>query len=119
MRGLCRVLITFLMFASVLLPSTARSHAPVADCPKLTIECPDEPAEFGKTYNVKVRVTGGNPDQELTYNWSISSGEIVEGQGTPSIKIRLIKDRSPTATVEVNGLPPDCEKVASCTFQVS
>jgi hypothetical protein len=106
------------MFASVLLPSTARSHAPAADCPKLVIECPDEVPESGKPYVVRLKIIGGKPDQELTYNWSISSGEIVEGQGTPSIKV-LIKDRSPTATVEVNGLPTDCEKVASCTFQVS
>jgi hypothetical protein len=118
MAGLCRLLIPVIMFAGGLLPSTARARAPVADCPKVVVECPNELPESGKTYVVKARVEGADPNKELSYNWSVSSGEIIEGQGTATIKVRGTAE-SITATVEVNGFPVDCERVGSCTFMVS
>ena len=120
MAGFCRLLIAITILVIVLLPFTALSHAPVVACPQVVVECPDELFEPGKTYIVKAHVTGGDPNQELSYNWSVSSGEIVEGQGTASIKVRnTAGSQSTTATVEVNGLPVDCERTASCTFIVS
>lgn len=87
---------------------------------KLIIEWPTDVPESGKTYTVKVRIEGDNSNQELSYNWSVSSGEIIEGQGTSSVKIRISDpSQGVTATVEVNGLKGDCERVASCSFVVS
>ena len=116
----CRLLVLVLVFVNAFVPSGVSSHSSVEDCPKLIIECPTDVPESGKTYTVKVRVEGDNSNQELSYNWSVSSGEIIEGQGTSSVKIRISDpSQGVTATVEVNGLKGDCERVASCSFVVS
>lgn len=92
----------------------------IDDCPKLVITCPDELPESGKTYVVKVRVDGANQTKKLSYKWSVSSGEIVDGQGTSTLKVRFTKPwESLTATVEVGGLPDGCGNTASCSFVVS
>jgi hypothetical protein len=52
---------------------------------------------------------GGTTD--VTYNWSVSSGTIESGQGTPSITVRTTREMagsSVTATVELGGLPAGC-----------
>ena len=113
----CRLLVLVLVFVNAFLPSIVSSHSSVGDCPKLTIECPTDIPESGKTYTVKVRVEGDNSNEELSYNWSVSNGEIIEGQGTSSLKIRISDPgKGVTATVEVNGLKVDCDRVASCSF---
>lgn len=52
----------------------------------------------------------------LQYNWTISGGEIIEGQGTLAVNV-LQKGAGGgfTVTVEVGGLPPDCAHTASET----
>jgi hypothetical protein len=113
-------LLVLVLFANAFVPSGVSPNTWVGDCPKLIIECPTDVPESGKTYTVKVRAEGHNSNQELSYNWSVSSGEIIEGQGTSSVKIRISDpSQSVTATVEVNGLKLDCERVASCSFVVS
>jgi len=69
---------------------------------------------------VTVNLTGGNPGQAVTYNWSVSDGTIAGGQGTPSITIDTTGQagKNITATVEIGGLPPECQKTASCSFSV-
>jgi hypothetical protein len=86
-------------------------------CPKITIECPTGILETGKTYAVRVTVEGVKPESDMPYGWSVSNGEIVEGQGTRSLKIRIDDpNKEVTATVEVNGIDPYCDRVASCTL---
>jgi hypothetical protein len=115
----CRLLVLVIVFVNAFLPSMVSSHSSVGDCPKLIIECPTEIPESGKTYTVKVRVEGDNSNQELSYNWSVSNSEIIEGQGTSSLKIRISDPgKGVTATVEVNGIKLDCDRVVSCSFAV-
>jgi hypothetical protein len=54
---------------------------------------------------------------KLSFNWSVSTGEILEGQGTLSIKVLKKNDAGEniTATVEIKGLPQGCAKTASET----
>jgi len=101
-------------------PDTVVAFSNALDgCPKLLITCPDELPEAGKTYAVTLRVQGAD-EKKLSYKWSVSNGEIVDGQGTPTLRVRFTKpETSFTATVEVGGLPPDCENTVSCTFAVS
>jgi hypothetical protein len=114
-----RLLVLLLVFGNGFLPSVVSSNSSVGDCPKLIIECPTDITESGKTYTVNVRVEGDNSNEELSYNWSVSNGEIVEGQGTSSLKIRISEpSKDVTATVEVGGLKVDCDRVASCSFVV-
>src|SRR5438477_18704 len=56
-----------------------------------------------------------------TFNWTTSSwGKIVNGQGTPAITIDTTGTNSDdaSATVEVEGFPPECDKSASYKFSV-
>lgn len=115
----CRLLVLVIVFADAFVPSVVSSHSSAGDCPKVIIECPTEIPESGKTYTVKVRVEGDTSNEELSYNWSVSNSEIIEGQGTSSVKIRISDPgKGVTATVEVNGLKVDCDRVASCSFAV-
>jgi len=58
--------------------------APV--CPKIDIVCPtntgiDQPLTFTST------ASGGTPSIAPVYNWTVSAGTIIEGQGTNTIKV--------------------------------
>lgn len=115
----CTFLVLLLVFVKAFVPSPVSNHSLVEDCPKVIVECPTEIPESGKIYTVKARVEGDNSDQEFTYGWSVSNGEIVEGQGTSSLKFRISEPgKGVTATVEVNGIKLDCNRVGSCSFVV-
>jgi hypothetical protein len=53
--------------------------------------------------------------QNIIYNWTVSTGEIIEGQGTNSIRVKLPVrlDGGLTATVKVQGLPQNCPNAFS------
>ena len=55
-------------------------------CPTIEIVCPtnigmDQPITFTS------RATGGTPSIPVVYNWTVSAGSIIEGQGTNTIKV--------------------------------
>ena len=55
-------------------------------CPTIEIVCPtnigiDQPLTFSSRY------TGGTPSITPAYNWTVSAGTIIEGQGTNTIKV--------------------------------
>jgi len=86
------------------------------DCPKLTIDCPSDLLETGKVYEVKVVVEGGKPEYNITPVWSVQGGEIVEGQGTPTLKFRVTHpNQIVKAFVEVGGFNPYCDRLATCS----
>jgi len=88
-------------------------------CPEISISCPTGTVAVGSPATVSVDVRGGgNPS--VTYNWSVSSGQISSGQGTPSITVdtTTLAGQTVTATVEIGGLPPECDRTRSCSFTV-
>jgi hypothetical protein len=79
-------------------------------CPTVTVNGPAGVTERGGMMTFTANVSGGTA-QNITYNWSVSSGTIESGQGTPSITVRA--DTSDvTATVNV-GLDVDCDCLKS------
>jgi hypothetical protein len=91
----------------------------VPPCPTLEISCPTGIVDQGTPATVSVNVSGGgNPN--VTYNWTVSAGTISSGQGTPSITIDTtgLGGQNVTATVELGGLPPACDRTESCSFSV-
>lgn len=84
-------------------------------CPKLEVQGPWGPPQPGDTVTYTLSSTGDTVG--LSYKWTTSVGTIVEGQGTKSINLKLDqKDgRSPTATVDIFGLPDGCTSSASET----
>ncbi len=92
----------------------------VPPCPTLSISCPTGIVDQGTPATVSVNVSGGDPNASITYNWTVSAGTITSGQGTPSITIDTtgLGGQNVTATVELGGLPPECDRTESCSFSV-
>jgi len=91
----------------------------IPPCPTISISCPTDLVTAGQPATVSVNVSGGG-NFNVTYNWTVSGGTITGGQGTPSITIDTsgLAGQSVTATVELGGLPPECDRTESCTFTV-
>jgi hypothetical protein len=90
-------------------------------CPTVNISCPTDQVNTGSPATVSVSLGGGDANATPTYNWSVSAGTISNGQGTPSITIDTtgLSGQNVTATVEIGGLPPECQRTASCSFSVA
>jgi hypothetical protein len=72
-----------------------------------------DPVEFSAS-------VGGATIKGILFNWSVSDGEIVFGQGTSSIRVSTtgIGDKEIVATVEFNGSAPECTRMAQAGVQV-
>ena len=86
------------------------------ECPTLILGCPTDLLETGKIYEVRLLVEGGNLKDDVNYNWSVSGGEIVDGQGTCTLRVRINKpNKIFKAWVELGGINPYCDRMASCS----
>jgi hypothetical protein len=59
---------------------------PAPECPQLRIVCPTQ-IELGQPVVFDSLVSGTVGTSPLVYNWTVSGGSIIEGQGTSSIKV--------------------------------
>lgn len=101
--------ILMLLFTSSLFAQTAANSG----CPGIDVSGPSglvDPGETGR-FTVQVEKEAGK-DVLLEYVWSVSSGEIVSGQGTSEINVKWGAE-SVTATVKVRGLPEGCRDMGS------
>ena len=88
-------------------------------CPQLVVYgdySPNEP----DTLKFSLSAYELSKTPEYTSTWRVTNGEIVEGQGSNKIKVKL-KDnvKQATAYVEVGGLPFPCPKVSSAMAKVN
>lgn len=86
-------------------------------CPNVSITCPtevvlDQPIAFSSN------VTGGNTTTPPIYNWTVSAGTIIEGQGTPTIRVDTtgLAGQTVTASLSMGGFPENCSD--SCAVQI-
>ena len=88
-------------------------------CPTVNVSCADGVDE-GTPATFTANFAQGTPTVSETYNWTVSAGTITSGQGTSSITVdtKGVGGGSVTATVEVGGVDPTCNRTASCTTQV-
>ena len=79
-------------------------------CPAISVTGPSSVVQPGETMTFTANVSGGS-QTDVTYDWSVDKGTIIEGQGTPVITVSTegLSDTTVTATVLVGGL---CEKCA-------
>jgi hypothetical protein len=65
-------------------------------------------------------VDGADPKPVLSYEWSVSAGKIIGGQGTTEILVDTAGTggQAVTATVKVGGLSTGCDQGASCTMAI-
>jgi hypothetical protein len=92
---------------------------PILVCPTVTVTCADMVDE-GAPATFTANFSQGTPTVSETYNWTVSAGTITSGQGTSSITVdtKGLGGQSVTATVEVGGVDPSCNRTASCTTPV-
>jgi hypothetical protein len=86
-------------------------------CPNVTINCPDV-QQAGTPVTFTASVSGGTPGVTPVYNWVVSAGQIISGQGTPTITVDTagLAGQPINATVEVAGYQLDCR--ATCQASV-
>ena len=110
---------SFLFISFLVLTSSVAAIAQtdkISSCPKINFTDPagalkpDEPIPFTASLSEEAEKFN------LQYNWTVLGGEIIEGQGTLSVKaLQKNIGGSLTLTLEVNGLPQECKKTASET----
>lgn len=98
--------------------STPEPRRPTDSCPTVTVSCPTECVGFGEEFQVFGSVSGGYPNQKINYQWKVSAGKIVSGQGTSVITIENHDEGYATTTLTVGEetVGPECNKTASCTL---
>lgn len=86
-------------------------------CPNVSIYCPDV-QQAGSPITFTASVSGGTPGVTPLYNWVVSAGKIISGQGTTTITVDTagLAGQPITATVEVAGYNLECR--AQCQAAV-
>jgi PKD-like domain len=87
-------------------------------CPTIAISCPDNPV-LGQPVDFNATVAGGTPAISPIYNWTVSAGTIISGQGTSSIRVDStgLAGQSVRATLTMGG-PLDCSQTCIVHFPV-
>lgn len=90
---------------------------PPVVCPNVSIYCPDT-VTLGAPVTFTANLSGGTPNITPVYNWTVTAGTIISGQGTPSIQVDTtgLGGQSITANLAVEGYSLNCP--ATCTVQV-
>jgi hypothetical protein len=93
-----------------------RCPPPPPTCPNVAIECPDR-VVLGEPLTFRSTVTGGSSTATPIYNWTVSAGRIIDGQGTGTIHVDTtgLAGQSVTATLSMGGYNLNC--TATCTVQ--
>jgi PKD domain-containing protein len=86
-------------------------------CPNVTVSCPERGSEDAPI-TFTATVSGGSPNIIPTYNWTISAGRIISGQGTTSITVdtKGMGGQSIRANLEIGGYGMRCP--ASCATAI-
>ena len=95
-------------------------HCPCV-CPTLDVTGGGN-IKAGEVVSFKANVSGGT-QTDLKYNWTVSQGEIIEGQGTSEIKVKTTPEMAGTitATVEIggSGFCEECPRTDSETATIT
>ena len=91
----------------------------LCDCPEISVSG-SQSVEAGEIVTFKANVSGGTGG-DINYKWTVSQGEIIDGQETPEITVLTSREMmgSVKATVEILGLCLDCVKTASAEAQIT
>ena len=87
-------------------------------CPAIEIVCPTDIA-MGQPITFTSRLTGGVPaNTNAVYNWTVSAGTIIQGQGTETIKVDTagLGGQTVRASLSIGGYNLEC--AADCGVAV-
>ncbi|MBA3439060.1 MAG: hypothetical protein H0T92_04240 [Pyrinomonadaceae bacterium] len=94
-------------------------------CPTITLDCPTGIVPAGQSVTLTANAAfSPQPEQvpTLTYNWTVSAGNITSGQGTNSIQVDTtgLGGQTINATVTAGGLDATCaNNSATCSVQIA
>ena len=103
MRRLAIVIAVLLISCGM---ATAQNPAPYL-CPTLSIEGPNRILKQGETAKFTAKVVAHGPELQIKYNWHVSYGTILSGQGTATIEVEKPPSSRLIATVNIAGTPDD------------
>lgn len=91
-----------------------RQPAPICECPTLSVTGPSDTVAPGTSMTFTANVSGGN-QPDVSYNWSVSTGTIESGQGTPSITVNTagLESTEIVATVNISGTRAECNCITT------
>lgn len=86
-------------------------------CPAINLSANSFSLTAGEPLTIKAEVKEGT---NITYNWSVSTGTIMSGQGTSAITIKTdgLGGMYLTATLEIGGVPANCPSVSSTSVEI-
>ncbi len=94
----------------------------VAPCPQLQIQKPNRTMREGEQVGFAAALAGGDPKVQPIFNWSISSGAIIGGQGTKNIVVDSMgagAERQIIADLLIGGYSYECDVRASASVPVA
>lgn len=88
-------------------------------CPNVYITCPDR-VQLDQPVTFTSSLTGGSGNVIPNFNWTVSAGRIIEGQGTGSIRVDTtgLAGQTLSATLSMGGYTLDCSASCSISFPV-
>ncbi len=88
------------------------------ECPTLSVSGVSSFESRTEYPTFTAKAAGGSESDTIKYTWKVSVGKIVEGQGTPTIKVDTEDAKEITATVEIEGVCHECPRTAEFTTKI-
>lgn len=88
------------------------------ECPVFSVDPPTAPTEAEETMIFTANVSGGNAES-IIYNWTISNGKIIEGQGTPVITVATNSKMAGKVVKATANFKWDCSEICNNTASAS
>jgi hypothetical protein len=107
-----------LLFASILVFAFCfAAFGQDSPCPTITLTSNPTMVTAGEFISYIVHLSEEAKQYKIKYFWAVDEGEIISGQGTPTVKIKTIID-SLNVIVEIQGLPKNCLNTISDSFVI-
>ena len=90
-------------------------------CTEIKFDLPNQVPFPEKPITFSVKVGGDTEKYKLSYEWTVSKGKILQGQGTSRIEFLAAEKDAATnvnVSVRVSGLPKDCPNTHSDIFGI-
>lgn len=92
-----------------------------SNCPNVSVSGPPNIIAMGEQHTFTANLDKEAAKYQVKYFWTISGGQIIEGQGTNILKAIQKPDdfgKTLTAIVEIKGLPQGCSNTASASGEI-
>lgn len=106
------------LITKMIMAYACECHIPCS-CPSIYVSGPETYTKRGDALIFTAKIEGGKQDK-IIYNWKVSDGVIVFGQGTKQILVRTSKNSKAeniSVTLEVEGQCYDCPREFSASSQ--